>query len=257
MIEAEKLSVKYQSDDETFTAVKNIDLTIPTGGTCVIIGPSGCGKSTLLKVFAGLIKEYDGEVRINGQPVDPRQQTIGFMPQNYGLLPWKNVYENICLGRKIKNPHEKIDRNSVQALMRRLGIEGLDKRYPNELSGGQQQRVALARSFSLRPDVLLMDEPFSALDAITREEMQDAFLSLWKEFAVSTVMVTHYVDEALYLGQRIVIMAANPGRITQIIDNPLFGGREIRKQPEFFNMGLRLRQLIKQEWKKEPLWENV
>ncbi len=255
MIEMEGLTVRYQSAQETYTALSDVSLTVPSGGTCAVIGPSGCGKSTLLKVAAGLIRDYEGTVRLDGQPVDPRRQKIGFMPQNYGLLPWRNVYENICLGLKIKDAGSPIDKNALQELMGQLGIEGLGHRFPGELSGGQQQRVALARVFILRPDVLLMDEPFSALDAITREEMQDVFLALWQKYAVSTILVTHYVEEALYLGQRIVILSANPGKVSEIIENPLFGGRDIRKQPEFFSMGLRLRNLIKKDWKQS--WENA
>ena len=191
---------------------------------------------------------------INGEEVNPKAQTIGFMPQNYGLLPWKTVVDNIRLGMKIKKAPELLDRNVIKQLMRQLGIEGLGHRYPVELSGGQQQRVALARVFALQPDVLLMDEPFSALDAITREEMQDIFLRLWRKFNVSTIFVTHYVEEALYLGQKIVVLSAYTGGISQVIENPLFGGKDIRQQPEFFEMGLRLRNLIKKDWNQ--IWEN-
>lgn len=255
MIDISDLTVTYKSQEEQYTAIKNVKLTIPDGGTCALIGPSGCGKSTLLKAVAGLIPDYSGTVCINGEPTDPKKQTIGFMPQNYGLLPWKTVYDNIALGMKIKKSPELVDRNVIKGLMYQLGLEGLGHRYPSELSGGQQQRVALARVFALRPDVLLMDEPFSALDAITREEMQDIFLKLWKRFAVSTIFVTHYVEEALYLGQKIVILSAGTGSISRCIENPLFGGKDIRQQPEFFKMGLELRNIIKKDW--EQSWENM
>ncbi len=254
MINIENLSVKYKSDSDIYTALSGINLTIPDGGTLAVIGPSGCGKSTLLKVIAGLITEYDGKIHINGEELNPKKQTIGFMPQNYGLLPWRTVYDNIRLGMKIKRSPELLDRKMLKKLMRQLGIEGLGHRYPTELSGGQQQRVALARVFALQPDVLLMDEPFSALDAITREEMQDIFLRLWHRFNVSTILVTHYVEEALYLGQRIAILSANSGDISTILDNPLFGGKDIRQKPEFFEMSLRLRTTIKKDWKQA--WEN-
>lgn len=254
MINIENLSVKYKSDSDIYTALSGINLTIPDGGTLAVIGPSGCGKSTLLKVIAGLITEYDGGIHINGEELNPKKQTIGFMPQNYGLLPWRTVYDNIRLGMKIKRAPELLDRKMLKKLMRQLGIEGLGHRYPTELSGGQQQRVALARVFALQPDVLLMDEPFSALDAITREEMQDIFLRLWHRFNVSTILVTHYVEEALYLGQRIAILSANSGDISMILDNPLFGGKDIRQKPEFFEMSLRLRTTIKKDWKQA--WEN-
>ena len=249
MIEFRNLTVRYMSGQENYTALKDISLSIPDGEICVIIGPSGCGKSTLLQVTAGILKQYEGQVSLDGQPICPTKQKIGFMPQNYGLLPWKTVEENVQLGIKIKKSAKKIRSEQINDMLQQLGLQGLEKRYPGELSGGQQQRVGLARTFLLRPDVLLMDEPFSALDAITREEMQDVFFKLWKKYEVTTILVTHYVEEALYLGQKIVILSANPGRISEIIDNPLFGSSDIRCQPEFFQMGRELRDLIKKGWK--------
>jgi NitT/TauT family transport system ATP-binding protein len=245
MIEFEDLTVKYTSDGKTYTALDDICLTVPTGTTCAIIGPSGCGKSTLLKVAAGIIHGFDGKVLMEGEPVQPAQHRIGFMPQNYGLLPWRTVDDNITLGVRIKDKGKPVDMDILNRLKAQLGIETLGGRYPGELSGGQCQRAGLARAFLLRPDVLLMDEPFSALDAITREEMQDVFLALWQKYHVTTVLVTHYVEEALYLGQKIVVMSADPGHIVREIDNPLFGGREARSSQTFFAMGLKLRNLIK------------
>lgn len=254
MIEINDLTVTYKSDKEQYTAIKNVTMTIPDGGTCALIGPSGCGKSTLLKAVAGLIPSFEGNVEINGAPVNPKEQTIGFMPQNYGLLPWRTVYDNIALGMKIKKSPALLDKNTIKGVMHQLGLEGLGHRYPKELSGGQQQRVALARVFALKPDILLMDEPFSALDAITREEMQDVFLKLWRKFEVSTIFVTHYVEEALYLGQKIVILSAGSGSISNFIDNPLFGVENVRGQEKFFQMGLKLREIIKKDW--EQAWES-
>jgi ABC-type nitrate/sulfonate/bicarbonate transport system ATPase subunit len=245
MIEIKDLTVKYTSVKEEYTALEDIDLVVPTGGTCALIGPSGCGKSTLLKVMAGIIKDYRGTVEFDGAQLKPAQQKIGFIPQNYGLLPWRNVIQNICVAARLKQDKAITD-DALAKIIRLLGLEGLNKRYPGELSGGQQQRVSLARAFLLKPDVLLMDEPFSALDAITREEMQDVFLSLWNKYAVSTVLVTHYVEEAIYLGQKIVILSANPGRVAKVIDNPLFGETDIRHRKKFFDMSLELRDLLKQ-----------
>ncbi len=245
MIEIHDLTVQYPADNGFYKALDSIDMTIPSGGTCAVIGPSGCGKSTLLKVLAGIIRQYQGSVQIAGSAINPSTQKIGFIPQNYGLLPWKNVAENIQLAAKIKNTSSR-GNETLEPLLQLLGLQGLEKRYPRELSGGQQQRVSLARAFFLRPDVLLMDEPFSALDAITREEMQEVFLSLWEKYAVSTVLVTHYVEEAIYLGQQIVVLAANPGRIAKVVDNPLFGGKDIRNQHKFFELELFLRNLLKQ-----------
>lgn len=250
MIQIKGLSVTYGHGEDYNEALQNINLDLATGETCAIIGPSGCGKSTLLKVLAGIITDFDGSVEINGESVRPQQQKIGFIPQNYGLLPWKNVYENICLGVKIKNKRNTEDKKTLELLIQQLGLGGMESRFPGELSGGQQQRVTLARSFLLKPDLLLMDEPFSALDAMTREEIQNIFLQVWRKYSVSTILVTHYVEEAVYLGQKIVIMSAFPGRVSKVINNPLFGVEDIRNHQDFFQLCLSLRKMIKEDWSK-------
>lgn len=250
MIQIKDLSVTYGAGKDRYEALQNINLELAIGETCAIIGPSGCGKSTLLKVLAGIITEFAGSVAINGEPIRPQQQKIGFIPQNYGLLPWKNVYENICLGVKIKHKKNAADTETLALLIQQLGLGGLESRFPGELSGGQQQRVALARAFLLKADLLLMDEPFSALDAMTREEIQNIFLHVWRKYSVSTILVTHYVEEAVYLGQKIVIMSPFPGRVSKVIDNPLFGVEDIRNHQEFFQLCLSLRKMIKEDWSK-------
>lgn len=250
MIQIKDLVVTYESEGKQHTALEQINFELAPGETCAIIGPSGCGKSTLLKVLAGIIKTYDGSVEMNGQAVMPHKQKIGFIPQNYGLLPWKNVYENILLGIKIKNQKAVDVKETLQLLLQQLGLVGLENRYPGELSGGQQQRVALARSFLLKPDLLLMDEPFSALDAMTREEIQDVYLASWKKHSISTILVTHHVEEAVYLGQKILILTGCPGMVSQIIDNPLFGIEGVRSKQEFFELCLSLRKMIKEDWGK-------
>ncbi len=246
MIEVEHLSVGYEADGKENIALHDVSLTVPQGTVCAVIGPSGCGKSTLMKVVAGLIGDYQGNVRIDGCPINPHKMKIGFMPQNYGLLPWKTVEENIRLGCRIKGRMPEDIDERADRISRRLGIAGLEKRFPHELSGGQQQRVGLARAFLLRPDILLMDEPFSALDAITREEMQEVFLDLWQENHITTMLVTHYVEEALYLGQRIALMSAHPGTVQEIIENRLAGNTDERYKSEFFAMGKQLRGKIKE-----------
>lgn len=248
MIDLQHLSYGYSVDKKCMQVLHDINMHVEKGEICSVIGPSGCGKSTLLKIIAGLLHDYDGTAMIDGVPVDPKRQRVGFMPQNYGLLPWKTVRENVELGGRIR--HERVRENETSSMMQRLGIDAFSERYPKELSGGQQQRVGLARAFLLRPDVLLMDEPFSALDAITREEMQEVFLSLWHEQHVTTVLVTHYVEEALYLGQRIVILADAPGRIAEVLDNPLFGCIDQRNKVEFFRMSCYLREQIKKRWRR-------
>lgn len=247
MIKIKDLYVNYQDKGHKISVLDGINLEIKSGGTCALIGPSGCGKSTVLKVIAGIITDYEGQVLIDEKALLPKTEKIGFIPQNYGLLPWKNVYDNIQLGLKLKG-RDPDHTEQLTALIKLLGLKGLEKRYPGELSGGQQQRVALARSFILKPDLLLMDEPFSALDAITREEMQQVFLRIWHKYAVSTVLVTHYVEEAVYLGQKIAVLSGHPAKVMKVIDNPLFGREDIRSQGEFFELCLELRKMIKEDW---------
>lgn len=246
MIEVRHLSVRYANQQNNDAeALADISLTVPTGAVCAVIGPSGCGKSTLLKVIAGLIRDYEGEALIDGRKVDTKAVTIGFMPQNYGLLPWRTAEENIRLGCRIKGKQHPCDEQRLRELVSILGLEGLLGRYPHELSGGQQQRVSLARVFLLRPDILLMDEPFSALDAITREEMQDVFRTMHEREQLTTILVTHYVEEALYLGQQIVLMCSAPGHVAEIIENSWDAGTIQRDHLEFFRRGQQLRQKIK------------
>ncbi|HNX28665.1 MAG TPA: ABC transporter ATP-binding protein [Syntrophomonadaceae bacterium] len=243
MIEVKDLTVKYYRENEEITALSQVSINIGTGDIYTFIGPSGCGKSTFLYVLSGILKDYAGSIRINSRPVDPRAQRIGLILQNYGLLPWKNVYANTMLGVKIKNDQQVLDEYG-HYLLKQLGIAELLNRYPRELSGGQQQRVAIARAFMLKPELLLMDEPFSALDAITREELQELFLNIWKEHNVTTVFITHSVDEALYLGSKIVVFSPAPGRILEVLDNPCFQFDNLRSREEYYDMSMRLRKIL-------------
>ena len=238
------VSVDYGTGTDAVHAVADTSLCVERGTVLALIGTSGCGKSTLLRVAAGLIRPTAGAVTSEGAPIDPRGLCIGFLPQNYGLLAWKTVRENILLGAEIKGVWNAERMATYDALIADLGLSELLTRYPRELSGGQQQRVGLARVFLLAPDLLLMDEPFSALDAITRESMQEVFLSLWKKHAVTTVLVTHYVEEALTLARCIAVMTGAPGRISEIIDNPFAGDLTRRSSQDFFVMGQELRTKI-------------
>lgn len=244
MISLEHINAAYQTKAGTLPVLSNIDIQVPEGETCALIGPSGCGKSTLLKIAAGILTNVQGSVFFRGEPLDPAKHVIGFMPQNYGLLPWRRVRDNILLGWRIKRGNDTKDRFVWQELISRLGLEKLLDRYPGELSGGQQQRVGLARVFYLRPDLLLMDEPFSALDAITREEMQDVFLELWRVYGVTTLLVTHQPEEAVLLGQRITVLSPRPASVVKIIDNPLFAQPDMRRQPSFLTVENELRQAL-------------
>lgn len=229
-------------------ALDKINLTINAGDTYAIIGPSGCGKSTLLKVLAGIERKYEGRVAINGELVTPSKQRIGFIPQNYDLMEWKTAYDNAVLGIKIKDGKSSISETSVSLLLKQLGVDNLAARYPHELSGGQRQRFAIARSFLLKPDLLLMDEPFSALDALTREEIQDVFLNIWQEKKVTTLLVTHNVEEAVYLGKKIILISKSPGKVIKVIDNPQFGIENSRDSAAYHDLNKVIRKLIKEDW---------
>ena len=244
MIEIKELSVEYENQHSlNLLALQNLNLHIEKGKIYTFIGPSGCGKSTFLYVLAGILKNYKGSVLLNGGPIDTKKQRIGLILQNYGLLPWKNVHDNCMLGLKIKDKQKTPDEYS-RYILRELGINELLKRYPRELSGGQQQRVAIARAFILKPDLLLMDEPFSALDAISREELQSLFLKIWQNNNVTTVFITHSVDEALYLGGKVVVFSHSPGRILEIVDNPYFHQENFHHQPEYYALLTKLRQIL-------------
>lgn len=238
------VSVDYGAGEDAVHAIADTSLCVERGTVLALIGASGCGKSTLLRVGAGLVRPTAGTITSDGAPIDPRTLRIGFLPQNYGLLAWKTVRENILLGAEIKGEWSSARAAAFDELVAELGLADLLERYPREMSGGQQQRVGLAGVFLLAPDLLLMDEPFSALDAITRESMQEVFLSLWKKRAVTTLLVTHYVEEALTLAGRIAVMCGTPGRVAEIIDNPYAGDLTHRSSQGFFAMGQMLRAKI-------------
>jgi len=186
-----------------------------------VVGPSGCGKTTLLSLIAGLARPNDGKLHVAGKPVELYRPGTALIMQDYGLLPWKTVRENVALGLMIR--HLPLDR-ADQALSE-VGLADLASRWPHQLSGGQRQRVAIARSLALDPDLLLMDEPFSALDALTREEMQEMLLQLWQRHKTSIVLVTHSITEAVYLGQQIIVLSPLPGRVVGHFANNTVGNR--------------------------------
>jgi len=215
MLEIKNLSVAY----EGLPVLKNINLQVADGEICTIVGPSGCGKSTLLKAVANLIHDYSGEVLFNQEPVAVKKHTVGYIPQSYGLLPWKTAQQNIVLALKIKGlPLFDEEISIVDEALKRVGLLEHKKKFPSALSGGQKQRIAIARAFVLQPDILLMDEPFSALDSMTKEEMQQFFLDIWKGRTGSTLFITHDIEEAVFLGEKVVVML--PEQPLQILASP-------------------------------------
>lgn len=214
-------------------------LNLTRGESYALIGPSGCGKSTLLKILCGIHKEFSGEITYLNQPFFSQKITIGYVPQNYGLLDWKKVKDNILLPLKL-NKSKDYNQNEASEILDTLGIADLMDRYPLQLSGGQRQRVALARAFIYKPDLLLMDEPFSSLDSFTSANSQKLFLKLWKKYNITTLFITHNIFEATTTCKQIVLMDKKSGNvINQIENNSLFekdNTQKIQLASRIFNL---------------------
>lgn len=218
MISIRNLAVTYRHGSTEVKALDGLSLNIPEGEIFAVTGPSGCGKSTFLHVLAGVLTEYEGEVLFDGKPLNPKSFSIGIVPQQYGLLPWKRVRENIVLPYTLRK--EAIEMPEFESIVRILGLSDILHRYPRELSGGQRQRVALARVFLQRPKLLLLDEAFAALDMLTAEKSRQLFLGLWDKHRVTTVMVTHNVEEAVAMSSRVAVIGGMPGRIRGLCEHP-------------------------------------
>jgi NitT/TauT family transport system ATP-binding protein len=239
----------YASKKSRFEALKNIDLSIGTNEFVTIVGPSGCGKSTLLRIVAGLDELTGGSVTVDGEEVIGPGADRGMVFQGYTLFPWLTVRENIEYGPKLKGIPTLERRAISNYFLKVIKLESFDKAYPKQLSGGMKQRVAIARALANRPKVLLMDEPFGALDAQTKLEMQEMLLEVWEKEKTTVLFITHDIDEAIFLSQRIVVMGANPGRIlkTFTVKLPAQRSPEVREHPEFLALKRELGQLLKHE----------
>jgi NitT/TauT family transport system ATP-binding protein len=214
---AESVSVLYEKDEKGFLALDDVSLSIQEGEFVVIVGPSGCGKTTFMNTFAGLVRPVKGKVFMDGEEITGPSAERGVVFQQFALFPWKTVAENIEFGLKYRGlPREQRD-EIVKKYIQLIKLEGFENAYPHELSGGMKQRVAIARVYANRPQVLLMDEPFGALDAQTRTIMQEDLSEMFLMERRTVLFITHSVDEAIYLGDRVVIMTARPGKIKKII----------------------------------------
>jgi NitT/TauT family transport system ATP-binding protein len=221
-LRVERLEKRFTSHGAA--AFKDISFSIGEGEFVALIGPSGCGKSTLLHIMAGLSRPTAGSVRLDGEAVKSPREEMMFVFQQYtkSIFPWKTVLDNVLLGVKY---HSKVSRKELEQIclqhLDHVGLSRYPRYYPYQLSGGMQQRVAIARALARRPKILLMDEPFSALDAMMRVELQDLLLKLWSELRLTILFVTHDLDEALYLAQRVILLSASPGRIAEEVAVPL------------------------------------
>jgi NitT/TauT family transport system ATP-binding protein len=251
-VSCEGVSVRFTSERGTVTALQNIDLAIPRGSFLTLLGPSGCGKSTLLRVMADLVAPTSGRVSVlGGAPQTAREsRQIGFVFQDPALLAWRTVLDNVALplqvggGRALASSNQRAAR-SPQELLNLVGLSGWEKAYPYELSGGMRQRVAIARA-GLGPRLLLMDEPFGALDEITRDRLNEELLQLWETTGTTIVFVTHSIYEAAFLGQSVLLLAARPGRVREQVPVTLPMPRRLpqRETPEFVSLAGHLRRVL-------------
>ena len=218
------------------TALEDVSLDVPAGQFLTVVGPSGCGKSTLLDLLAGLTAPSAGRILLNGAPITGPGPDRGTVFQQYALLPWRTALRNIEFALEGRGLSRRLRSDTARTYLDLVGLSGFADRFPHELSGGMRQRVAIARALAFDPEVLLMDEPFAALDAQTRESLQDELLRIWQDTNKTVVFITHAIDEAVYLGQRVAVLTSRPGRIKAVIDVDL-GDRaaveDIRSDPAF------------------------
>jgi NitT/TauT family transport system ATP-binding protein len=233
---SKSFAVKGATPGQRFVALDDISLSVNAGEFVVLVGPSGCGKSTLIDLLGGLTRPSSGQILLDGKPISGPGLDRGIVFQQYALFPWRTALENVEFGLEAKRLPARERREIAESHLELVGLSGFEDRFPHQLSGGMKQRVAIARSLAYAPEVLLMDEPFAALDAQTREGLQAELIRIWEKSGTTILFITHGIDEAVFLGQRIAIMTSRPGRIKRIVDNPTdFGKRDqdVRSSPEF------------------------
>ena len=208
----------FRTDGNNFAALRKTDLLIEDGKFVCLIGPSGCGKSTLFNIIAGLLQPSTGDILLGGESILGKKGRVGYMLQKDMLLPWRTILDNIILGMEVKHIPRNDAVQKALPLMAKYGLKGFEKHYPGELSGGMRQRAALLRTILYDSDIILLDEPFGALDAQTRIKMQNWLLQIWRDFKKTVLFVTHDIDEAIYLADQILVFSPRPGYVREIID---------------------------------------
>lgn len=249
-IQSDSINLTFRPPNrEPVTALKDFSIELAQGEFVSIVGPSGCGKSTFLNVLLGLIKPDGGEMKIGGKKIVGPGTERAMVFQEFGLLPWRTVLANVELGLELKGVPVSTRRPRSEELIRMVGLSGFEGHYPHELSGGMKQRVGLARALATDPEVLLMDEPFAALDAQTRDLMQAELLQIWEKDRKTVLFVTHSIEEAAYLSDRVIVMTARPGRTKKILKIGLPRPRdyEMRLSPEFNEIKLEIWNSLKTE----------
>ncbi|MCY4300700.1 MAG: ABC transporter ATP-binding protein [Aestuariivita sp.] len=246
VVVAQSLDLTFQTDDGPVHALKDVHLTVNAGDFVSFIGPSGCGKTTFLRVAAGLETPTGGQVTVNGMTPDEarRKRAYGYVFQSAGLYPWRTIAGNVKLPLEIMGYPRSEQEDRVKNVLRLVDLEGFENKFPWQLSGGMQQRASIARALSFDADILLMDEPFGALDEIVRDHLNEQLLDLWNRTGKTISFVTHSIPEAAYLSTKIVVMSPRPGQIKEVIENPLPKERplDIRDTPEFLEVTHRVRE---------------
>lgn len=246
VVEAKNLDLTFETNDGPVHALKDVNLTIDKGDFVSFIGPSGCGKTTLLRVIAALEAPTGGTITVNGMSADDarRARAYGYVFQAAGLYPWRTIGANVKLPLEIMGYTKAEQAERVARVLELVDLAGFEKKFPWQLSGGMQQRASIARALAFDADILLMDEPFGALDEIVRDHLNEQVLDLWARTQKTIAFVTHSIPEAVYLSTKIVVMSPRPGRITDVIDSPLPKERplDIRDSPEFIDIAHRVRE---------------
>ena len=246
VIEASGVDLTFTTNGGPVHALKDINLQISKGDFVSFIGPSGCGKTTFLRTIAALETPTDGQLTVNGMSPDEarKSRAYGYVFQAAGLYPWRTIAANVRLPLEIMGYSKAEQQDRIKRVLQLVDLEGFEKKYPWQLSGGMQQRASIARALAFDADILLMDEPFGALDEIVRDHLNEQLLSLWERTGKTVGFVTHSIPEAVYLSTKIVVMSPRPGRITDVIDSPLPQERpvDIRDTPEFIAVAHRVRE---------------
>lgn len=250
VIEAEKLNIVFSAADRPVVALQDVDLTVAEGDFVSLIGPSGCGKTTLLRAIADLTPLTSGTLRVNGMSADEarRRRAFGYVFQAPALFPWRNVTRNVTLPLELLKMESAAREKRAAENLELLGLSAFGRKFPWQLSGGMQQRVSIARALSFKPSLLLMDEPFGALDDITRDNLNLHVHELWRRTGMTCVFVTHSIPEAVFLSTRIVVMSPRPGRVLKIIETTLPATRQLdlRETPGFIAIAHEVREALRE-----------
>jgi NitT/TauT family transport system ATP-binding protein len=250
-LELKNISMVFSHRGRRFEALRDVSIDVEAGQFISIVGASGCGKTTLLRIADGLAAPTRGEVLVNGRPVSKPGPDRGFVFQQDALFPWRTVLDNVIFGLEVQGCKKAESRARADRLLRLVGLNGFEQHFPHELSGGMRQRANLARALTIDPDVLLMDEPFASLDAQTREIMQAELLRIWRSNKKTVLFVTHQIDEAVFLADRVIVMTSRPGQIKAVLDVDIPRPRDLsaKRTPRFLELVEEIWKMIEEEVK--------